>query len=360
MIMEVSYKKDGNRSFMIIESESLNEDDYKYQMIKNNSIKFLLPMKVNMIDNKTYLYYETTSMLSLQSMYNKKLIDHKDFMELIKSIKKVTESLKEYLLGSENILFDMECIFVDRMKEKIQFCYYPIDETEKPYGLRNLFDQMLEYVNHSDKIAVEIAYGIEEITMTDNYSIQELFEFVIQKIKEKEEKPKPEIHVKEENIFEIPKTETSFFEKIVNFFRKKEYQSKEESQKNIVTEGFVFDEMDMMQDDPEDATVFLSPAGNKYSITLKSTNLDNQICITSNIYPCIFGKSRKTSDYVIDSPVVSRVHMRLSADGDGYYIEDLNSTNGTYKNGIKLSAHTPEKIEIGDQITIADINFEVA
>ena len=43
-----------------------------------------------------------------------------------------------------------------------------------------------------------------------------------------------------------------------------------------------------------------------------------------------------------------------------YYVEDLNSTNGTYVNGQKLEPHKPKEINVGDQITVADIDFIVA
>lgn len=42
-----------------------------------------------------------------------------------------------------------------------------------------------------------------------------------------------------------------------------------------------------------------------------------------------------------------------------YYVEDLNSTNGTYVNGQKLEPHKLKEINVGDQITVADIDFIV-
>lgn len=37
--MEVSYKKDGNSNFMILKEQSIDESDYRFQMIMNNHIK---------------------------------------------------------------------------------------------------------------------------------------------------------------------------------------------------------------------------------------------------------------------------------------------------------------------------------
>src|SRR5688572_7886054 len=38
------------------------------------------------------------------------------------------------------------------------------------------------------------------------------------------------------------------------------------------------------------------------------------------------------NDVVIDNPAISGHHCRISLQGGGYYVEDLDSTNGTYVN----------------------------
>jgi len=44
---------------------------------------------------------------------------------------------------------------------------------------------------------------------------------------------------------------------------------------------------------------------------------------------------------------------------DGYYIEDLNSSNGTFVNGEKLKPHTQVMFQLGDIIMLADMEFVV-
>jgi pSer/pThr/pTyr-binding forkhead associated (FHA) protein len=41
-----------------------------------------------------------------------------------------------------------------------------------------------------------------------------------------------------------------------------------------------------------------------------------------------------SNDIVIDNPVVSAQHAMLVKTGDSYWLRDLNSTNGTYVNGL--------------------------
>lgn len=56
------------------------------------------------------------------------------------------------------------------------------------------------------------------------------------------------------------------------------------------------------------------------------------------------------NDIIIQEPEVSRFHMRLRQDGDGYLIEDLNSTNGTFVNGQRLTG--PRLLRIDDTIAL--------
>lgn len=55
---------------------------------------------------------------------------------------------------------------------------------------------------------------------------------------------------------------------------------------------------------------------------------------------------------VIDDIEVSRNHAIIRRMVDGFYVEDLNSTNGTFLNG--RSVNKPEKIENGDLITLGE------
>jgi hypothetical protein len=63
-----------------------------------------------------------------------------------------------------------------------------------------------------------------------------------------------------------------------------------------------------------------------------------------------------TNDIVINDPEVSRHHLRLTRGADGYNIEDLGSTNGTFIGGQRLSGVRPLKrgdlIGLGETVTL--------
>jgi pSer/pThr/pTyr-binding forkhead associated (FHA) protein len=49
---------------------------------------------------------------------------------------------------------------------------------------------------------------------------------------------------------------------------------------------------------------------------------------------------------------VGRRHLRIFIQQGAIYIEDQNSTNGTYLHGARLTAHTPQQIRSGDEVRL--------
>jgi len=56
-------------------------------------------------------------------------------------------------------------------------------------------------------------------------------------------------------------------------------------------------------------------------------------------------------DIVLPDRQVSRVHVRVLRDSDGFHVEDLGSKNGTYVNGMPVKDRV--KLQDGDEIQVA-------
>lgn len=61
------------------------------------------------------------------------------------------------------------------------------------------------------------------------------------------------------------------------------------------------------------------------------------------------------NEIVIKDPYVSKNHLKLVKDEGNYYLEDLNSANGTYVNGDKLMDVI--KLKNGDSIRVGQVEF---
>jgi len=59
-------------------------------------------------------------------------------------------------------------------------------------------------------------------------------------------------------------------------------------------------------------------------------------------------------DFVVDAPLVSRVHCRLTAGpGGSLELEDLDSTNGTYVNGSRVKGRI--RLAAGDRVGVGRV-----
>lgn len=59
----------------------------------------------------------------------------------------------------------------------------------------------------------------------------------------------------------------------------------------------------------------------------------------------------------LDDTYVSQVHARIARGVAGYTVEDLNSTNGTYVNRVKVTVPTP--LYAGDRLQVGNIVLEL-
>lgn len=58
---------------------------------------------------------------------------------------------------------------------------------------------------------------------------------------------------------------------------------------------------------------------------------------------------------ILKDPFVSKFHLQVVKDEDEFFLEDLNSANGTFLNGEKVL--DASKLKNGDRITIGNIEF---
>jgi pSer/pThr/pTyr-binding forkhead associated (FHA) protein len=63
------------------------------------------------------------------------------------------------------------------------------------------------------------------------------------------------------------------------------------------------------------------------------------------------------ADFIVDANLVSRVHCRLTAGAAELEVHDLDSTNGTYVNGQRV---TRAVLKDGDQLGVGRVLFRVS
>ena len=74
--------------------------------------------------------------------------------------------------------------------------------------------------------------------------------------------------------------------------------------------------------------------------------------------PILIGRSEEANIRIAYDDYCSRKHAKLYWEGNSCYIEDLNSTNGTFLNGVKIAAVT--ELNNGDLIKLGNTEMVVS
>ena len=74
-------------------------------------------------------------------------------------------------------------------------------------------------------------------------------------------------------------------------------------------------------------------------------------------FPCTIGKMAGCVDYVLADDSISRIHVRFDKQEEQILMTDMNSTNGTYKNGLRLQPQETVEIEPGDEVRFGNLNY---
>lgn len=403
--MEVSYKKDFGINYMIIKAESQIINDYKMRMVCDNKIKGFNSVSVKVFNDKESLYYDISGKISMENKFFRSKMRSKDIREYIMGIQTVLESAKKYMLDVDKILLDFDCVYMTVKEDIPHFCYYPEKKESFAESLQRAFDRIIELADHRDKETVILSYGLQQMGLGENnITIKDIVKF-INEGNEKEQEYGEEIdevdngavyrndvdditlHCKETYVSEATSYGSSvtkgkslqeiisgIFEpirKAKEKMRNSRDRYQQEDQLDDSNDKLFYERSDTEYIDSEcreeteymdndcDATILLRTGRLLNGIILKCSDIENPQTIVPNDYPCIIGKSKKSADYIINDSTVSRVHLRIHEEGGEYFVEDLNSTNGTYLNDEKIKPHQLAKLNIGDRIKLSELEYIV-
>lgn len=104
-------------------------------------------------------------------------------------------------------------------------------------------------------------------------------------------------------------------------------------------------------------TVFLEASMLQSENKLYGTNKGNKYHIDLNHLPCTIGKMAGSVDVVIKDSTISRIHARFTRQEEGICVTDMNSTNGSFKNGLRLEPNETVLIEPGDELRFGRMTF---
>lgn len=357
--MDIRYKRDLHSNYMILKEERPAAEDYRIRMITENRIYGFLPCVVQRYEEHTEYYYEITGQQSMQLLYERKKLNFLQLKELLRDLLHVMEAAREFLLNADNFILRPDSMYLNVKSEKLYLCYYPDYKKEIRESFLELAEYLLGKLDKSDAEGIEFGYELYQSALEPNFSLLELLhkyteqekkaEKIIQVSSTCSDSPAPSVSVQEQ-ILEKTGSWKNFFKKRTKNPELEDYVA-EADRIGSGTALFLKEEETVLE------TVCLQKV-KREGLFLKSLNAEYpDIQVKEENF--LIGKKKGSVDGCIPAPTVSRIHARITFDGVVYYVEDLNSTNGTWADQIQLNPYELCPLKDGMYLTFAGVEYVV-
>ncbi len=410
--MNISYQREMKRNYLIIEAEVQDEVPFEQIMMEQNPIDGVLHFQVREKDTDIRYFYEITSKQPLSRLLEGQSIRAAQIRALVWGIAQALDHMEAYLLSENSVLLTPDYLYVEPENLKVWLCVIPGLERDFPEDYSRFLEYLLGKVDHKDKESVVLAYGLYQETRKENYGMRDILRLA-QKLQdgndterdpdmEEDDQPgvqqsyetnEPEETVRVSQIQANAVRETG---SLFGRWKQRRKVRKEEKQRELEREmqmpwESIFagetqsdygtavsrsEEKGRVRENPGhpekrnsapvdsrakqgNGTVLLNPQKNDHGTGVRRLKaLDaGETDIAIAYYPFIIGKQENLVDHVLDRETVSRLHLRIDQKEEHYYVQDLNSTNGTEVDGRMLENNETIEIREGTDISIAGIRY---
>lgn len=362
--MEISYKRHFNQSYMILAHKEEFQETYELSILSHNKISGFLSVNTEISDGKIRFWYDITGRQSLRDYLIRRQVNYELLYLLFDGIEQVLENIGKYLLDEENILLQEEHIYLDFTQEHMEFTYLPGWNKDCRRSFRELMELLLQRLDHSDKQAVAIAYEMYQCSLGQEESFSVMVKKALnQPIQEgQENKYVSNEWRKAEESYEPERCKESELYEKIEFQEESKLYKKSKIMENFIPQNGLLRKWIKVREKQEEPYIIQNEKSELFPTEILSNSKGIQgvliyqgagelssIRIDKPIF--VLGKKEEEVDGYINGKSVSRIHARIEYLDEDYYIEDLNSTNGTYLNGEALEYHQKAKLEVKDRIT---------
>ena len=413
MNREVSYQRNIAGSYMKIPVSRINEFDER--LILKKKLPGLIPVERCFMDGRGEYWYQITGKQSLDTYCRLQDVSVAFIEQVILSVCSEIEILEWNLLDINCLQLEPELVYISNQTQEVLFCVYPENTQDISLGFQQLMEYLLTRIDHKDEEMVRLGYGIYEKTLREGYNILDIREFIVQRRNERnpqiqdnsemdglekatEGKRRSDKVAKQDRIRNVDRTgkqeEKGVLKKQVeeacpvsetgvrdwrNGLGKtqeiwaamqetwghirellKTPLIPERTKKKELSQADFF--YDTEEEEELEPVIEIHP-----TVCIGQGNLREEGLLLyegRDTYPdyhiqkevCTVGKDQ-ASDLLLQKETVSRHHAKIRKMEDGYYIEDLNSTNGTYLNDELLSYKEPRLLHSSDLICFADVKY---
>ncbi len=339
-ILGAVYEKEWMESYLRIPYEQDADGDSDERMLFHNTVKGILKPEHIMCEGQEYCRYSVTGRKALTAMFQSLPIREWHLKKILNSLVEAVESAKEYMLCEDNFVLLSEHVYVDISEYTAEFIYLPGYMHPLKESMESFLEYLLNRIDYDDKAAVELIYDCYILVLKEEGGIGALKERLESKkaeatiknektyVQQKEELKSDEINSWESLEDESDEEEAiSFSEWFKGLFRKKNISS---TKPVVAEEEEIYEMKPASVPQVEQGTVFL--AKKKVGATPYLFSIADGSVVRLDKTPFCIGSIRGQTGYTLSEEGVSRLHARLYSENGEWFLEDLNSTNGTFVN----------------------------
>ncbi len=377
-MLNIEYVRSLNSNYERIQLDKIPEErKYQYCILGRCQIKGLLPCSLRYINGSAYLYYNITSKQNLARLFGNRNITREWVRDFMWSLKQVQQELGRFLLDMNHILWHPEQIFQDLEDHVFSFLYVPYYEGGSDF--LKLMEFWVEHIDYDDEILVDCVYRMYERLERNGevYLHSQIFEDA--ECLEKAKMPELVCTVLEEKVVEEGEPahpsapdgntyESGTSEKqaregkrgilgILEGKRNRNRKIREEykaamqqSMAGLCVAEETFYEKGAEEKKSYGKTVYIEERPELEERPHRLLTTDGRLLAGLDKPALSIGKKKGEVDLVLEEASVSRMHARITNTDGNFYLEDLNSTNGTFRNGLQMQPYEKKKLEEGDEI----------
>lgn len=381
-MLNVEYVRSLNCNYeRILLDEMPEERRYQYSMLGRCRIRGLLPCSLRYINGQAYLYYDISSRQNVALLYGRRCITREWIRDFLWSLRHVQQELARFLLDVDNILWYPEQIFQELENNVFSFLYIPYYEGET--GFIKLMEFWVEHIDYNDEMLVDCVYRMYERLERNGtvYLQSQIFEDA----QCLEETMLPELVCTEvqEEASQGQGTDMSAGDSLAAtgedeaFARERPAKTGKKGIRGIL-EGKRGRNQKLREDYRESmrqamadyAVAETTTYGREYGQTVfveektqgssqphRLLTPEGKLLKSLDRQSLSIGKKKEEVDLVLKDASVSRVHARITNEDGSVYLEDLNSTNGTFQNGLRMQPYEKKKLEEGDEVKFGKVVF---
>lgn len=371
--LEIVYERDIHKSYMKIPSQS--KECYDEKLILVRGVEGFLSMEKCFINGEGQYWYDISGKQALDSYCQINEIGKELLEQLVLQICSQLELLEWNLIEASCLCLHPEVIFLDARKQEFMFLLYPQKEPDIFEELQSLMEYLLTKLDHKDTDAVQIAYEIYEKMLEGLYNIVDLRSLILDRRMKDIEIERPMIEEyeaverrqeKREDKMNPEAGEWSFDDKLSELYHKtmRILQEKVKEKMPIKIKGreeipeIIYPQEEISKDTEITIhpTVCLSSMDIGPRGILQYEGIEHYPNFEIGQLACVIGKSHRVK-LQIEKETISQFHAKIEWIDGEYYIEDMNSTNGTYVNEEILNYKERKALHSGDILRFADVKY---